>query len=87
MLYESRYIRHFRPIGGCVEVYLPALVDGVILRIVCGVSRSRGSQGPQYEEADAYISYFRRHWDTQMHNGDTFALDVVRESYLRAPWD
>eukprot|EP00873_Tetraselmis_striata_P016954 jgi/Tetstr1/437218/TSEL_025948.t1 len=28
-------------------------------------------------------AYLRKHWDTQMHHGDTFALDVVRERYLR----
>eukprot|EP00873_Tetraselmis_striata_P034587 jgi/Tetstr1/454851/TSEL_004039.t1 len=27
------------------------------------------------------LAYFRKHWDTHMHNGDTFALDVVRERY------
>eukprot|EP00873_Tetraselmis_striata_P004589 jgi/Tetstr1/424853/TSEL_015356.t1 len=30
------------------------------------------------------LAYLRMQWDTQMHNGDTFALDVVqRERYLR----
>eukprot|EP00873_Tetraselmis_striata_P003490 jgi/Tetstr1/423754/TSEL_014385.t1 len=27
--------------------------------------------------------YPRKHWDTQIHHGDTFAIDVVRERYLR----
>eukprot|EP00873_Tetraselmis_striata_P001967 jgi/Tetstr1/422231/TSEL_013083.t1 len=30
------------------------------------------------------LTYLRKHWDTQMHHGDTFALDVVRERYLRS---
>eukprot|EP00873_Tetraselmis_striata_P041650 jgi/Tetstr1/461914/TSEL_006992.t1 len=30
------------------------------------------------------LAYLRKHWDTQMHHGDTFALDVVRERYLRS---
>eukprot|EP00873_Tetraselmis_striata_P045945 jgi/Tetstr1/466209/TSEL_010767.t1 len=29
------------------------------------------------------FAYHRKHLDTQMHNGDTFALNVVRERYLR----
>eukprot|EP00873_Tetraselmis_striata_P034527 jgi/Tetstr1/454791/TSEL_041671.t1 len=29
------------------------------------------------------LAYFRKHEDTQMHNGDTFAFDVARERYLR----
>eukprot|EP00873_Tetraselmis_striata_P034307 jgi/Tetstr1/454571/TSEL_041466.t1 len=29
------------------------------------------------------LAYLRKLRDTQMHNGDTFALDVVRERYLR----
>eukprot|EP00873_Tetraselmis_striata_P011766 jgi/Tetstr1/432030/TSEL_021503.t1 len=28
------------------------------------------------------LAYLRKHWDTHMHNGDTFALDVVRGRYL-----
>eukprot|EP00873_Tetraselmis_striata_P018306 jgi/Tetstr1/438570/TSEL_027121.t1 len=27
------------------------------------------------------LAYLRKHWDTQMHNGDAFTLDVVQESY------
>eukprot|EP00873_Tetraselmis_striata_P008781 jgi/Tetstr1/429045/TSEL_019010.t1 len=30
------------------------------------------------------LTYLRKHWDSQMHRGDTyFVLDVVRERYLR----
>eukprot|EP00873_Tetraselmis_striata_P039814 jgi/Tetstr1/460078/TSEL_005398.t1 len=29
------------------------------------------------------LAYFRKHWNTQMRNGDTFALDVVQERDLR----
>eukprot|EP00873_Tetraselmis_striata_P044792 jgi/Tetstr1/465056/TSEL_009784.t1 len=29
------------------------------------------------------LAYLRKHRDTQMHHGDTFALDIVRERYLR----
>eukprot|EP00873_Tetraselmis_striata_P029323 jgi/Tetstr1/449587/TSEL_036674.t1 len=29
------------------------------------------------------LAYLRKRWDTQMHNGDTFALDAVWERYLR----
>eukprot|EP00873_Tetraselmis_striata_P044037 jgi/Tetstr1/464301/TSEL_009103.t1 len=29
------------------------------------------------------LAYLCKHWDTQMHNGDTFAFDVVQEQYLR----
>eukprot|EP00873_Tetraselmis_striata_P002958 jgi/Tetstr1/423222/TSEL_001340.t1 len=29
------------------------------------------------------LAYLRKQWDTQMHHGDTFALDVVLERYLR----
>eukprot|EP00873_Tetraselmis_striata_P009178 jgi/Tetstr1/429442/TSEL_019352.t1 len=29
------------------------------------------------------LAYLRKRWDTQMHNGDTFALDDVWERYLR----
>eukprot|EP00873_Tetraselmis_striata_P039192 jgi/Tetstr1/459456/TSEL_004824.t1 len=29
------------------------------------------------------LAYLCKHWDAQMHHGDTFALDVVREHYLR----
>eukprot|EP00873_Tetraselmis_striata_P007135 jgi/Tetstr1/427399/TSEL_017563.t1 len=28
------------------------------------------------------MAYLRKHWDTHMHHGDTFALDLVRERYL-----
>eukprot|EP00873_Tetraselmis_striata_P038196 jgi/Tetstr1/458460/TSEL_004315.t1 len=33
------------------------------------------------------VAYLRKHWDTQMHHGDTFALDVVREHYFRLGTD
>eukprot|EP00873_Tetraselmis_striata_P024105 jgi/Tetstr1/444369/TSEL_032260.t1 len=29
------------------------------------------------------LAYLRKHWGTQTHHGDTFALDVVRERYFR----
>eukprot|EP00873_Tetraselmis_striata_P039829 jgi/Tetstr1/460093/TSEL_000471.t1 len=29
------------------------------------------------------LAYRRKQWDTHMHHGDTFALDVVRERYFR----
>eukprot|EP00873_Tetraselmis_striata_P045291 jgi/Tetstr1/465555/TSEL_010224.t1 len=29
------------------------------------------------------LAYLRKHQDTQMLHGDTFALDIVRERYLR----
>eukprot|EP00873_Tetraselmis_striata_P023468 jgi/Tetstr1/443732/TSEL_031720.t1 len=29
------------------------------------------------------LAYLRKHWGTMMHNGDTFALDVVLARYLR----
>eukprot|EP00873_Tetraselmis_striata_P027517 jgi/Tetstr1/447781/TSEL_035111.t1 len=29
------------------------------------------------------LAYLRKHWDTQMHHGDTFALDVARKRYFR----
>eukprot|EP00873_Tetraselmis_striata_P002824 jgi/Tetstr1/423088/TSEL_013859.t1 len=32
-----------------------------------------------------HVVYLRKHRDTQMHHGDTFALDVVRERYFRGP--
>eukprot|EP00873_Tetraselmis_striata_P042513 jgi/Tetstr1/462777/TSEL_007728.t1 len=44
------------------------------------------------EDVDDYyrfrLAYLRKHWNTQMHNnGETFALDVVRERYLRPGTD
>eukprot|EP00873_Tetraselmis_striata_P042736 jgi/Tetstr1/463000/TSEL_007939.t1 len=33
------------------------------------------------------VAYLRKHWDTQMHHGDTFGLDVVREHYFRLGTD